>query len=78
MIGDPILIVSDKQKQEKFHLVLQEHPDFNVTLCGIEVVVEDRDYYLNFDRDLLLSDTLCWECCEAFGRQGRQKSKWER
>lgn len=77
MSGDPVLIVSDKQEAEKFHIVLQDsgNQDFNVTMCGVEVVVEDRDYLLNFDRDYLLSDMLCWECCEQFGRVGRQASR---
>lgn len=74
MVGDVLLIVSDKDKTfEQYHIVLQEgNEDFNVTMCGVEVVVEDPDYYINYDNGPIDADRLCWQCCEQFGRVYRQ------
>lgn len=74
--GDPIKIVYDMNTDgvTRFHLVLQEFgEDFNVALCGTEVVVEDPDHHFMSDRHELTDQTLCWECCAAFGRIGKQE-----
>ena len=73
--ADPIRMVRD---EDIWHLILQEDDeDFNVSLCGIEVVVEDPDYHFMSDRHELTDRNLCWECCQQFGRIGERSHKKE-